>query len=58
MDDSRSNPGSTGGVFNLLSFKDEGCTAKVTVAETQTLIYTCRSDSFDTLIYLQKKGVG
>ncbi len=54
------NPGSTGGVFEFIKvLKDEGCTAKVTVAETQTLIYTCRSDSFGHVnVFAIKKGVG
>jgi len=38
------NPGRTGGAFEFKKvLEEEGATAKVKVAETQTLIYTCRS---------------
>lgn len=37
------HPGRTGGALEFLhTIRDAGCTAKVTVAEAQTLIYACR----------------
>ena len=39
------NPGRTGGALEFAkALRDQGCTADVTVAETETLIYASRSD--------------
>ena len=39
------NPGRTGGALEFAkTLRDQGCTADVTVAETETLIYASRSD--------------
>ena len=53
------NPGRTGGALAFLSaIRQEGCTAEVTVAETQTLIYSCRKTGPASVeIYGVKKEV-
>ncbi|MGI6375051.1 MAG: NAD/NADP octopine/nopaline dehydrogenase family protein [Anaerolineae bacterium] len=39
------NPGRTGGTLEVLkTLRDGGCTADVTLAETATLLYVCRSE--------------
>ena len=39
------NPGRTGGCLEFLGIlRESGCTARVVLAETETLLYTCRSE--------------
>ncbi|MEA4934588.1 MAG: NAD/NADP octopine/nopaline dehydrogenase family protein [Lawsonibacter sp.] len=53
------NPGRTGGALEFLAtIHGEGCTADITVAETQTLIYSCRKTGPASVeIYGTKKEV-
>lgn len=53
------NPGRTGGALEFLrSIRENGCSADITIAETQTLIYSCRkTDGASVEIYGVKKEV-
>lgn len=53
------NPGATGGALEVRStFKEAGCRANVTVAETDTLLYACRSPKAgEAIIYGVKDGL-
>lgn len=53
------NPGRTGGALDFMNtIREKGCTADVSVAETQTLIYACRKCGPATVeIYEVKKEV-
>lgn len=53
------NPGRTGGALAFLNkVRELGCTAEITVAETQTLIYSCRKTGpASAIIYSVKKEV-
>ncbi len=53
------NPGRTGGAVEFLeTIRSNGCTADITIAEAQTLIYACRKTSPDSVeIYGVKKEV-
>jgi len=53
------NPGRTGGALEFLNtIRSKGCTADITIAETQTLIYSCRRTGPSSVeIYGVKKEV-
>ena len=53
------NPGRTGGALEFLNtIRSKGCTADITVADTQTLIYSCRKTGPSSVeIYGVKKEV-
>ena len=53
------NPGRTGGALEFLNtIRSRGCTADITIAETQTLIYSCRKTGPSSVeIYGVKKEV-
>ncbi len=53
------NPGRTGGALEFLNtIREEGCHAKIIIAETQTLIYSCRRTGGAAVeIYGTKKEV-